>query len=863
MAIIDRRGLTVDGSDPNGFSDPNAGLAIKTPVRALAVSNVTLSGLQTIDGVALAENDRVLLAGQTDTTENGVYEVSTGNWQRARDFNGSNEIASGAKVYVTDGTAYANSEWALGITNPFIVGTSEVELETDVNLAGKTVSGGTLVSPEISGSLSMNGDVVLTHPLTPTPDHTASSIIALGAGAGASLAPIHSTEYLTLLGFQAGAALTTEDHITAVGAWSLSSYNAGGTNTGITAIGIDSMRSLTSGQQNVAVGEHTLTGATSASYTTAVGYNAMLSFGNGGSYNSAFGYFALNGSAVTPAAGLGNTALGSYALTGIAGTGAYNTAVGMQALSAVAAANGNVGIGYQAGLTVTTGYANTIIGTFAGSATLATGHDNILIGTTNNVADTPLSSTSNYLNIGNFIYGTSAGLTISPITSGSVTLTGSLSGSTKLQAAAAASGTLTLPAATDTVMANNVAATVTQKTMDGGSNTFTNIPASAIVSAALTRTNDTNVTLTLGGSPTTALLNAASITVGWSGTLAASRGGFGADVSAQSGVPLFATGVATFTSTTGSGNFVRATSPTLVTPALGTPSSGTLTNCTGLPVSTGISGLGTGVATALASGVREKLTASRTYYVRTDGSDSNNGLANTSGGAFLTIQKAIDVAVALDLSIYDVTIQIGAGTYSSVGNELKSIVGSGKIIIVGDETTPANVTVTQTGSPTNSQGCFYAFGVQGIYSLRGMKLTSATTPGYGINISGGSRVEFQNMNFGAITTYHVRAVDGATLEVTGNYTISGGAVGHVVASSSIVRCQSRTITLSGTPAFSGQFANATAVGYYVASLLTFSGSATGPRYSATLNGVINTAGGGASYFPGDSAGSTATGGQYA
>ena len=268
-------------------------------------------------------------------------------------------------------------------------------------------------------------------------------------------------------------------------------------------------------------------------------------------------------------------------------------------------------------------------------------------------------------------------------------------------------------------------------------------------------------------------------------------------------------------------------------------------------------------ALGLASIPREVLTAARTYYVRTDGSDSNNGLANTSGGAFLTIQKAIDVAAALDLSIYDVTIQVGAGTYSSVGNELKSIVGAGKIIIVGDETTPANVTVTQTGSPTNSQGCFYAFGVKGVYSLRGMKLTSATTPGYGINISGGSRVEFQNIDFGAITTYHVRAVDGATLEVTGNYTISGGAVGHVVASSSTVRCQSRTITLSGTPAFSGQFANATAVGYYIASGLTFSGSATGPRYSATLNGVVNTAGGGASYFPGDSAGSTATGGQYA
>ena len=51
---------------------------------------------------------------------------------------------------------------------------------------------------------------------------------------------------------------------------------------------------------------------------------------------------------------------------------------------------------------------------------------------------------------------------------------------------------------------------------------------------------------------------------------------------------------------TGTGAFVRTTSPTLVTPTLGTPASGTLTNCTGLPISTGVSGLGTGVAADLA-----------------------------------------------------------------------------------------------------------------------------------------------------------------------------------------------------------------------------------------------------------------------
>jgi hypothetical protein len=67
-----------------------------------------------------------------------------------------------------------------------------------------------------------------------------------------------------------------------------------------------------------------------------------------------------------------------------------------------------------------------------------------------------------------------------------------------------------------------------------------------------------------------------------------------------------------WTANTGTGSVVRATSPTLVTPALGTPVSGTLTSCTGLPISTGVSGLGTNVATFLVTPSSANLAAAVT-----------------------------------------------------------------------------------------------------------------------------------------------------------------------------------------------------------------------------------------------------------
>lgn len=65
------------------------------------------------------------------------------------------------------------------------------------------------------------------------------------------------------------------------------------------------------------------------------------------------------------------------------------------------------------------------------------------------------------------------------------------------------------------------------------------VTAADVPGSALTASNDTNVTLTLGGSPTTALLNAASVTAGWTGQLAVGRGGTGLSAGTSGGVPYF------------------------------------------------------------------------------------------------------------------------------------------------------------------------------------------------------------------------------------------------------------------------------------------------------------------------------------
>lgn len=135
MAITDRKSGSASGtSTSNRLGGVPEGIAVKAPVRVATTANITLNGLQTIDGVSLAADDRVLVKDQTAGTENGIYVAASGNWARAGDFSVNGDIVEGTRVYVNQGSTNANTEWAVTTDDDITIDTSSIAW-TNVTLA--------------------------------------------------------------------------------------------------------------------------------------------------------------------------------------------------------------------------------------------------------------------------------------------------------------------------------------------------------------------------------------------------------------------------------------------------------------------------------------------------------------------------------------------------------------------------------------------------------------------------------------------------------------------------------------------------------------------------------------------------------
>ena len=138
----------------------------KDSVRAISTTNITLSGTQTVDGVALVAGDRVLVAGQTAAAQNGIYDVAAGAWTRSLDANVSAEVTSGMYVLVTEGTVNATSAWVLTTTGAITLDTTALTFSQFSGAAqitagaGMTKTGNILNIVAADSTITVNADSI-------------------------------------------------------------------------------------------------------------------------------------------------------------------------------------------------------------------------------------------------------------------------------------------------------------------------------------------------------------------------------------------------------------------------------------------------------------------------------------------------------------------------------------------------------------------------------------------------------------------------------------------------------------------------------------------------------------------------------
>ena len=156
----------------------------KQAVRVITLTDITLSGgaPAEVDGVSLVAGDRVLVNGQSDAAQNGLYRVQTvgagsnGTWVRTTDGNEDGEIQPGMVVMVTQGTQYADTPWKLTTNGEIEIGVTELTFEENYSLA--------------FGNIFVNGTAVIAN--------VVSAAITFEAGNNVSITGNNTTKTVTI-----------------------------------------------------------------------------------------------------------------------------------------------------------------------------------------------------------------------------------------------------------------------------------------------------------------------------------------------------------------------------------------------------------------------------------------------------------------------------------------------------------------------------------------------------------------------------------------------------------------------------------------------------------------------------------------
>lgn len=254
---------------------------------------------------------------------------------------------------------------------------------------------------------------------------------------------------------------------------------------------------------------------------------------------------------------------------------------------------------------------------------------------------------------------------------------------------------------------------------------------------------------------------------------------------------------------------------------------------------------------------REQLYSNRTYYVRVDGNDNNDGLSDTVGGAFSSIQKAVDASLLIDASGYIITIQVRDGTYNECV-VLRWHSGYYPIVIQGNTSTIGAVVVNGTGTHT--------FRCEGNWVIRHLETRNNSAGQYNVIglYSGCNLTLGPGMQYGSGQSAHVGSYYGARVTVSSNFNISGNAAyGILAAFGGWVYVSNVVCTFIGARTFSTAFIAAQNSSNIRSTGFTWVGTTpTGTRYRSTENSTIHAANASSTYFPGTVAGVLTYGGQY-
>ncbi len=562
----------------SGVRDPKEAARVSTTANLSATrsSNVLTASANAsintagIDGITtLAVNDRVLVKNQTTAADNGIYIITnlgSGStpWvmQRAADADSSPEVLHGLQVFVTSGTVWGGSGWILATADPITLNTTALSF-IQVSGGAALVAGNGIVT---SGN---------TIHFAQSASYTAGDLFyASGASAVATLAIGANGKWLKVVsGAPSWQTLTASDVGGAAALTKTDDTNVTLTLGGNPSTALLAAASLTlgwTGSLAVGRGGTGLTGYTAGDlvYAPATNTLAGLGIGSNGKWlkvvSGAPSWQTLTAADVGSGAALTKTDDTNVTLT-----------LGGSPTTALLAAT-SLTLGWTGSLA--TGRGGTGITTYTTGDLLYSSAVNTLSKLAGNTTTTKkfLTQTGDGTNSAAPAWGTvsasdiGSGAALTKVDDTNVTLT--LGGSPTIALLAATSltlgwsgslatgrggtgittytlGDLLYSSAANTLAKLGGNTTTTKKyltqTGDGtnsGAPAWNALTAADIGSpAALTKTDDTNVTLTLGGSPTVALLAATSLTLGWSGQLSLARGGTNASLTAANGGLVYST----------------------------------------------------------------------------------------------------------------------------------------------------------------------------------------------------------------------------------------------------------------------------------------------------------------------------------